>query len=142
MNFLTMDYNLVIIVGMGLLVMAFFDIWKRKMPSVLPTALILLIAIVRFENLEFGVLAFIFAWLLYDFGYFEGKADFKSIIIIGLMMTTLLQFLVFMGLVASFGLTYQYLIASLFKIKHREEIPFVPLFLVVYVILELLIFIF
>lgn len=136
---------LIWIVGALLLVMAILDVKKRTMPSVLPTGIIFLTALVNFwsnrTNLIFGVLAFIFAWFLYEFDYFRGVADLKAVIIIGLMLTSFNQFYAFMFLTVVLGFAYQVILKKIMKVSENREIPFVPLFFIVYVVLNILIWI-
>jgi len=129
-----------LLVGFFLLLMALIDIKYKQVLSIIPTTAILLLVFYKFPFIYFGIAAFIFAWLLYEFDYVRGVADIKSIVIIGLTVVSLKQFYVFMILVASFGLIYQLVAAKILNIKNNQEIPFVPVFFIVYVVLQLLIY--
>jgi prepilin signal peptidase PulO-like enzyme (type II secretory pathway) len=142
---LTYNLGLIVAVGVFLLLVALID-WKRKkVPSVLTTSVILLLAIFNVAlmpyALNFGILAFAFAWLLYEFNYISGVADLKCIAIIGLTISNFRQFFAMIVLVAIFGFIYQMALMIIKKKKHGEEIPFTPVFFLVYVALEILIWI-
>jgi len=140
------EIQILIFVGVYLLAMALIDIKHKKIPAVFSTSLILILAIYTITKgypLTLGLLAFIFAYLLYDFDYFKGVADIKSIVIIGLVLINLKQFFGFMLLTVVIGFLYQIFLIKFLKYKDKkDEIPFLPVFFIIYTILMLLIYAF
>jgi len=125
--------------------MALSDIKKRKIISIFPTTIIFLLIIYKIfygYGLEFGILGFVLAWLLYEFHYYRGRADLKTIIIISLILENLNQFYLFMILLGVCGFIYQLVLSKITKYHERNNIPMIPLFFIVYIILWYLIFIF
>ena len=120
--------------GFFLFVMSLFDLKHKEVISIIPTSCILALAILNFQYIMFGVLGFVFAYLLYEFNYIGGVADIKAIVIISLMLTNLYQFYNFMLLVGVLGLIYIG-ISCLILDKKKKDVAFVPLFLLIYIIL-------
>lgn len=110
--------------------------WKFKaIPSVFMTGMLLVVAIINYENLWIGVLAYIFAILLSDFepeGSQRGLADTKSTVLVGLMLSTILDFMFFMVLIALFQFIYLFVVRKFIK---DYEVPFIPVYLIVYIIM-------
>lgn len=125
-----------------LLIFSIID-WKfKKVPSAFLTGFIFVTAIVHFYNFEtgmislsFGILAFIFAWALYELGYLGGIADVKMIVIIGLMITSMQMFFVFLLMIVLFGMAYRLVFKYFLKEEKPENIPFLPSLYAVYVAL-------
>ena len=132
--------QIVLLILLGLV--ALIDLRFMKVPSFFLTAIIFITAIVHFADFEvgmislsFGVLAFIFAWALYELNYIGGIADVKVMVIIGLMITSIQMFFVFMLLVVLFGMVYQLVFYFVLKKKEGEEIPFLLPLYAVYIVL-------
>lgn len=110
--------------------------WKFKaVPSVLLTSVIFLLIILNSQNLLYGISAFILAYMLIEFSYFDGVADLKVMVIIGLMISSLQNFLIFSGLTVFYGIVYK----SIYKIRNpkAKDTPFIPVFIFVYLTLYL-----
>lgn len=116
---------------LALVIFSWIDIKKREFPSVLTTAVLFVILIVKLPNLQFGILAFVLGWLLMDIEFFEGTADLKVITMIGLMCSNLGMFFLFTTLTLIFGTLYKILMVKI--VKQKDETAFVPVFLVVYI---------
>ena len=131
---------LIFLVLSALILASFLDLKYRAIPSVFLTGLLFLVAVLRIENLQFGILAFIFAWLIKELlennDIEFGVADIKIIIIIGLMTSTFNSFLIFIGIFGLFQLIYTGIL--LWKFGADKERPFVPCLLIVYIVLILL----
>lgn len=129
-----------IIVGIALIVFAYMDIKSKQLPSFLTTSLILVSAIVNYKDLSYGILAFIFGYLLMEFSddpylnFMGGIADLKVIVILGLMITSMIQFLVLCLLIVVIGTIYKFVAIKLFKPK---ELAFIPSFLIVFLLMKL-----
>lgn len=134
-----MGVTLIIIVGVCLLIMSILDFKYKAIPSIFPTILILALLILRPQSYYLGLLCLVFAVLLYEFGYFKGRADFKVMAIIGLMMGHLLHFYAFMVITTIYGLCYQLALSLFLKVQKKEEISFIPVFFCVYITLMILI---
>lgn len=121
-----------------LLMLSIIDIKYKKLPSSLTTSIIFILALVNFNNLMFGVLMFIFAYMmmegLTDKGeFFTGVADLKVTVMLGLMINNIyaLMFLIFLILII--GVVYKIIMMKF--LKQKNEIAFIPVFLIVYIIL-------
>jgi len=131
-----------IFVVLGCLVIAsFLDIKYKQVPSVLLTGLLFITAIMRVENLQFGILALLFAWLMKDLifeanGLDFGMADIKIFAVLGLLISTMNMFLIMIGLFAIFQLAYTLLWK--WKVNNDEEMPFVPVLTFVFIAMVLI----
>jgi len=130
-----------IIAGIFLLAMMLFDLKGKKIPAILGTTGILAcVLLVLWKNpisMLFGIAGFIFAYLLYEFGTFQGIADIKAITLIGLTIASLREFMLFMLLVGILGVIYHFIFSKVFKIKLQEDIPLIPMFFLIWMILML-----
>lgn len=134
-----MNLALTILTFLALIGIALWDIKYKKIPSVVLTTLLFIVAFVNFENLRFGILSTIFALLIYEFaegnGTSFGIADVKVMIIIGFMVTSLNFFFMYLLLYALVQMIYIVYFRS--GLKKKGEIPFIPAFVVIYAILWL-----
>lgn len=128
---------LLIIVGVFLGIVSIIDIKHKEIPAVYNTASIfvvaLLIVALNLNVLTFGILAFIFAWLLYDFEFFSGIADLKITILIGLIIINVSAFVLFMFLILFYGVAYKIIIYKF--VKSKGDIAFLPVYFVCYITL-------
>jgi len=132
-----LDWLIFVILG-ALILASYLDIKYKAIPSVALTGLLFIVAIMRIENLAFGVLAGLFAWaikdLIYDYNGLDfGMADIKIMVMIGLFISTMYSFLIFIGIFSVFQFAYTLLWQ--WKFKEDHERPFVPCLLAVYVAL-------
>lgn len=130
-----------ILIGVFLLVMALLDIRSKSMPSILPTAVLLFSAIASWfflGTLAFGILGFIFAFLLYEFNWYGGRADIKAMTIVAFTLISLNQFYAFMSLSVIVGLFYSMIFRWIMKYPPKKNIPFVPAIFLIYVTLMVL----
>jgi hypothetical protein len=131
-----------IFVVLGVLILAsFLDIKYRAIPSVLLTGVLFAIAILRIENLQFGILAGLFAWVMKDLifewnGMDFGMADIKIIAMIGFLIPSMYYFLIFIAVFSVFQFAYTTLWQ--WKIKGKREMAFVPCLLAVYIALMII----
>jgi len=127
-------------VGVVLLVASIFDLKYRAIPSVFLTGALFLIAVVRIDFIEFGLLAWIFAWTMRDILSLKqlefGRADIKVMMMIGLMMHTREMFLMFIGVFALFQFVYT--LIWTWRFGEDKERPFVPCLLAVYIAMILI----
>ena len=95
----------------------------------------------RIENLQFGILAGIFAWaikdLIYEWNGLEfGMADIKILVTIGLLIPTMNFFLIFIGIFSLYQFVYT--LVWQWRIKGDIERPFIPCLLAVFVTLMII----
>jgi len=127
------------IVGALLFLFSIIDIKWRQLPSILLTGTLLVLAIINYPNLQFGIFAGLFALLLYEFGEDVrmqfGTADIKITIMLGLMISTLYGFIIFLSVFAVFQFCY---IAILRKTIYKKgEMPFIPCLFFVFLALAM-----
>lgn len=121
----------------ALFILTLMDFKYKKFPSILTTSLIFILAIVNMQNIHFGVLGFIFAWMMMDGftedgEFFSGVGDMKVVIMLSLMVSNLLQFFLLIGLIMICGVAYK--IIAKFTFKQKGEVAFVPALLFAYII--------
>ena len=132
---------LIVVVLFALIIASLIDIKYKAIPSVALTSLVFIVAVMRVETLQFGILAGLFAWIIKDLiadfsGLNFGMADIKIMIVIGLMIPTMNFFLIFIGIFAIFQLVYT--IVWQWQIKGDIERPFVPCLLAIYIAMALI----
>lgn len=109
------------------LMMIFFDIVKKKIPSILGTSIIFILAVIKIQNLPFAVIMFIFAWFLYESEVYRGIADVKMITAIGFLIPSMLGVISFVIVLTFYTVTYNILVRLGLKIE--EYAGTVPIFL-------------
>lgn len=120
---------------------SFLDIKYKAVPSVFLTGFLFIVASLRIENLQFGILAGLFAWvikdLIYEWNGLEfGMADIKIMILIGFLIPTMNLFLIFIGVFSIFQFVYT--IIWQWKFGKDRERPFIPCLLFVYITLMII----
>jgi hypothetical protein len=125
----------------SLIIASIIDIKYKAIPSVALTGLLFIVAVMRIDNLYYGVLAVLFAWvikdIIYDFNGLDfGMADIKIMAIIGLLTPTMNMFLIFIGIFSIFQFVYT--LIWTWQVGADKERPFIPCLLAVYVELLLL----
>ena len=127
---------LLLVVAGFLLVASIID-WKlRVLPSIFLTGMLFVVAFVNPQNLWFGIMAFIIAYLLYEAEFFSGWADIKIMAIIGFMISSEIYLLGFILLTVTFGTIWKILIK--WRLKTETDVAFVPVLLFVYITLYFL----
>lgn len=127
---------LIFVVLASLIVASILDIKYKAVPSVFLTALMFVVGILRIENIPFGILAGVFAWVIKDIifeykGLDFGVADIKIIVVIGLLIPTMQMFLIFLGVFSLLQLVYTLILQ--WKFPNEKERPFIPCLLAVFV---------
>jgi hypothetical protein len=128
-------------VVLGVLVLAsFLDLKYKAVPSVLLTGMIFAVLLLRPDNLLFGVIAGVFAWiirdLISDVAEMEfGMADIKIMIIIGLLLANFTSLMIMIGAFSIFQ--FAYTVIWRWKVAKDGEMPFIPCLLAVYISLIL-----
>ena len=135
------DISTILLFVLG--VMAIIDIIIKKIPSIFLTGLIFLVGMIglignNVFHLALGVMAFVYAWLLYEGDFIGGLADVKFLTIIGLMVRSLNSFFAFVLITLFVGLAYKIILVYILKQNQKEEVAFIPALYYVYVILYLI----
>jgi len=129
----------IIIIGILLFIFSVIDIKWRQLPSILLTGTLLVLAIINYPNLQFGIFAGLFALLLYEFGEDVrmqfGTADIKITIMLGLMISTLYGFIIFLAVFSVFQFGYILLMRK--TIYKKGEMPFIPCLFFIYIALAM-----
>lgn len=130
------DWLLWVLLGV-FIIASYLDLKYRAIPSVLLTGFLFITMIMRIENLQFGILAGVFAWFVKDLMSIKelefGMADIKIVIMIGLLTSTIANFLIFLGIFAIFQ--FAYTLIWQWKAGKDKERPFVPCLLLVFIAL-------
>jgi len=124
-----------LVVALLLSIVVGFDIKKHQVPAILTTSIILVLSIVNMDHLQFGAIAFVFGWLLYEFEFFEGLADVKVITAIGLMCSSLFGIFALIILVTIYGTIYRTAFGLILK---KKAIAFTVPLLLIYLTMWLL----
>lgn len=127
-----------LIVFVAIVVFAFLDWRSHAVPSFMTTSVILALLLIQPSNLIWGVSAFVFGWLLFEFDFlggrfFGGIADVKVVTIIGLMISNLQQFATLMIATTGFSVILSIILYYKNNKKIPDEIPFIPVLILVYV---------
>lgn len=128
-------------VVLGVLILAsFLDLKYKAVPSVLLTGMIFTVLLLRPDNLLFGVIAGVFAWIIRDLisdvaGMEFGMADIKIMIIIGLLLANFTSLMIMIGAFSIFQ--FAYTVIWRWKVAKEGEMPFIPCLLAVYIALIL-----
>lgn len=137
-----MIITLTLIVFVFLFIISLIDLKTKKVPAFLTTALIFTIAMVNMVDINFGlmhlgfgILAFIFAYMLYELKFIGGVADIKVIVIIGMMIAEISTFFIFIIMLMIFGLCYKVVWRYALKKPDDAEVPFIISLWAVYIIL-------
>jgi hypothetical protein len=131
------NYLIEMFVLLFLIVLSYLDLKKKEFPAVLTSGALFVVAFAKFQNIEFGVMAFILAWFLMEFDFFGGTADLKVITMMGFFISSLGLFLIYTMLIVIFGTTYKVLMVKVVKMKETDEIAFVPVLLIIFVALSI-----
>lgn len=128
-----------IIIFFAILAFALFDLKERAVPSFLTTATILALLMIQPQNLIWGITAFTFGWMLYEFDFlggrfFGGIADVKVVTIIGMMISSLPQFATMMIATTGFSVILSIILYYKNNKEIPKEIPFIPVLLIVYLV--------
>lgn len=134
------DLAMVLLFVLG--VVAIID-WKfKQVPSIFLTGILLATATIHLYNFEvgmisivFGILSFVYAWMLYEADFIGGMADVKVITIIGLMLVNVQMFFTMMLMIVLFGMAYKMTFKYILKYEEGKEIPFILSLYAVYIAL-------
>lgn len=126
-----------LLVFLAIAVFAYLDWRSHAVPSFATTTVILALLLIQPQNLIWGVSAFVFGWLLYEFDFlggrfFGGIADVKVVTIIGLTLNSLVSFASMMIATTGFSVILSIILYYRNNKKIPEEIPFIPVLLLVY----------
>jgi hypothetical protein len=125
-----------------LIIFSIFDVNAKKIPSVILTGAIFVMAFIYFDNIYFAVLSFILGYMFYEFGFFGSIADVKTYTLIGFYLNSYNGFFVYMlSVMLIGGLWISYYGLHFNNPKGRKKIdpkiPFTFIFLISFIILEI-----
>lgn len=126
-------FNMIhLVILVVLLVASGLDLKKRLIPSFFLTAMIFVVALIGFgirgmEVFGYGIMAFIFAWLLYDLNFFGGMADVKAVALIGLMIPNIKFLFLLIVLTLIFCFAFQLIWKYVLKKDETNAPLIVPL---------------
>lgn len=131
--------GLSLIVFLFLIVFSIIDLKTKVVPSFITTAVIFLICLVNFSDLEFGLIhmsfglmTFIFAYMIYEMDFIRGVADIKVLVILGMMVKTIPSLFILLSIVVIGGFLYKVIWKYGLGKEENEEIPFLLCFLIIY----------
>jgi hypothetical protein len=117
-----------------LIIFSILDIKSKAIPSIFLTATILFLGFMRFVNFEYAVLMGLLGLLMWEFSEGNktpfGMADIKIMIMLGFFISTNKAIITLFVIFAVSQFVYIYLASKVFK----KEIPFVPLFLWIWIL--------
>jgi hypothetical protein len=117
-----------------LLVFSLFDFKSKAVPSVLLTGTIFFLAFLNFANFKWAVILGILGWMLWEFSEGNnvsfGVADIKIMIMLGFFIATVNSMFIFL---LSFAIGQVFYIFTMKKIFEFDEVPFIPLFLILWI---------
>jgi hypothetical protein len=119
------------VILLALIIIAIIDIWKKKVPSFMTTLTILLAFIFYFDNLVYGIIAFLFGLVLYEMDWMSGIADLKGTVILGLLAPTMFWALVTPLFIVVIGNAYIFCVKKISK--ERDPVAFFPIFPIIYI---------
>jgi len=125
---------LIIIFSILLLLFSILDIKTRAVPSIILTGTILILASLKFANIQFAVLFGIIGIMLWEFSEGQkasfGTADIKIMIMLGFFIASLSNMLI---IAIIFSITQVIYIFTITKFTKYKEVPLIPLFLAIWV---------
>ena len=119
-----------------LLIFSILDMFFKEIPSFILTASLIIIFIYFQPFLFIIILALLFTLLFWDLTVYTGMADAKILILVLITLAHLRPFLIYIGLISVGAVIYKLIYAKL--LKKEKTLPFIPLFLVCYIILQLI----
>jgi len=123
-----MNYLIPFVAAALFLIMIFFDVKKKAIPSMYGTSIIFVLAAVNLQNLPYAALMFIFAWFLYESKMYSGIADVKMITAIGFLINSMFGVYAFVIVLTLYTAIYNILMRMGLKIK-GEYAGTIPIFL-------------
>jgi len=128
-----MQLILTLVVLIFLAIISIIDLKTKTLPAVLTTSLLLIVLFVNYNNLVFGLIAFVFALLLTEASFIWGIADIKVITTLGLMASSTSYLFILIFSIVAIGVLYK--IAARYIFKQKKEIAFTPSLFITFLIL-------
>lgn len=119
-----------------LILISIIDIRHKTLPSPLTTGMLLVLLIINVSNLSFGIIALVLGLFLLEAEFFTGVADLKVTAMLGLMINDINIIFTMILLLGLYGIVYKIFLKYILKAK--KEIPFIPVFLAIYITLLLI----
>jgi len=114
-----------------LIIFSILDLKFRSIPSVFLTATIIALTFTRFENFRWAVTFGLIGFLLWEFSDEKfGVADIKVMIMMGFFINNIGAMIILLLIFAVGQFVY---ISFVHKFAKFEEIPFIPMFLAIWI---------
>jgi len=129
---------MIITILIYLFILSLFDLFYKNNWGMIPDALATFfpIACLLLGNSIYGfIILFIFSFMLYQMKFFSGVQDIKIMSGLGALITfkidifILVILILIVGLIFKFGIKYK---------SKKSEFPFIPVFLITYLIFEVI----
>lgn len=133
------ELYITIFIAVFLIILSFLDLKYKAVPSVMTTGLILVCSLLYFNHLNFAIISFIFAWLLYEGDIFKGIADVKIGALLGFFCVSLLEVIQLLGLFLICIYTFKLVLWIFNKNKMTKEeienvkIPMLPIISIIFI---------
>ena len=114
-----------IILLVCLIIFSIIDLKVKAIPSIFLTGLIFVLSIVNIGNIQFGIVSLILALLLKESDFIGGMADIKIIVMVGLIISSIQEMMIFTILLMTSGLAYKIVLKYVMK-SNEKEIAFIP----------------
>jgi hypothetical protein len=124
-------FEVLLIVLFFLFLFSIIDIKYKAIPSIALTSILFFVLVFYFENLKFGLLSLILAYLLYEAEFFKGIADIKTMSFVGLFCSNFVILSIYFMLILVYGMIWKVSYKYIFNkyVTEENEIPFIPVFL-------------
>jgi len=123
----------------ALFILSLIDIfYKNKDWGIIPDSIATFFPIfcLMIGNVYGLVILFIFAFMLYNLKFFQGIQDVKVMSGLGALITYKIDIFYLVGLILIIGLIFKFGVKI--KSNNQKEFPFVPVFLITYLIFEVI----
>lgn len=127
---------LIFIIAFIFVILSIIDYKYREIPAFFLTGLIFLVLALNQSHLFFGILGFVFAYLLYEAQFIGGVADIKLIIVMALLVGSLKWFFILAGSILVLGIATKLIIG--FFTKKEIEFAFIPVLLLSYLFMMII----
>jgi hypothetical protein len=125
---------LLILFTLFLLGVAMIDYKYKAIPSIVLTAMLFVLAFLRFENLQWVIIMGVFGLLVWEFAHENevafGMADIKVMIMIGFFIGSLTSITIFL---LCFGFGQVIYLTVMRRWTKYQEVPFIPLFFAIWI---------
>jgi len=133
------NLGLFIVTALFLFILTLVDFKYKKIPSIVTTSYLLGLAILFPEQITYSIIMALFGLFLYEAGDggIGGIADIKALAILGFFIPSSIYILLMIGLIMIIGIMYK--IFSKYVLKYKYETPYMIVFLLTFLIFQILV---